>query len=61
MTEAFIKSSYSSSNQGCVEFAQDGDLIMIRDSKDPQGPVLTFTPKEWDAFVKGAKDEEFDL
>jgi hypothetical protein len=35
--------------------------IAVRDSKDPSGAVLVFTPGEWDAFVDGAKDGEFDL
>jgi hypothetical protein len=30
-------------------------------SKDPHGPVLTFTHAEWAAFVAGAKDGEFGL
>lgn len=57
----FRKSSYSSSNDGCVEFGQEGDAVLVRDSKDPQGPVLTFTPKEWKMFLLGAKDGEFDI
>jgi hypothetical protein len=35
--------------------------VAVRDSKDPAGPVLVFTAPEWDAFVGGAKDGEFDL
>lgn len=35
-------------------------LFLVRDSKDPDGPVLAFTPSEWRAFVGGAKDGEFD-
>jgi len=35
--------------------------IAVRDSKNPAGPVLVFTPAEWDAFVAGAKDGEFDI
>lgn len=57
----FRKSSRSSSNDGCVEFGQDGGTILIRDSKDPQGPVLTFTPHEWKMFLLGVKDGEFDI
>ncbi|HEY7223335.1 MAG TPA: DUF397 domain-containing protein [Micromonosporaceae bacterium] len=45
----------------CVEVAFVGDAIAVRDSKDPSGPVLVFTRGEWDAFVDGAKDGEFDL
>ncbi len=45
----------------CVEVAFIGDIIAVRDSKNPQGPALLFTPSEWDAFVGGAKDGEFDV
>ena len=56
------KSTKSGSNGGqCVEVASDADNIHVRDSKDPHGPVLTFTPAEWDAFLDGARRGEFDL
>jgi hypothetical protein len=45
----------------CVEVAFVNGAIAVRDSKDPSGAVLVFTPGEWDAFVDGAKDGEFDL
>jgi hypothetical protein len=46
------KSSYSNSGANCVEIAQTrSGKIAVRDSKDPQGPVLTFRPDEWKAFV----------
>ncbi len=35
-------------------------LILMRDSKNPDGPVLAFTEAEWRAFVAGVKDGEFD-
>lgn len=35
-------------------------VIVMRDSKKPDGPVLYFTEAEWDAFVAGVKDGEFD-
>jgi hypothetical protein len=56
------KSTRSNSSGGnCVEVAQlaDGSRA-VRDSKDPHGPVLYFTPGEWAAFIDGAKDGEFD-
>ena len=53
------KSSHSSQN-GCVEVAHGDDLIAVRDSKDPSGPVLLFTPLEWRAFLAGVRDWEFD-
>ena len=45
----------------CVEVAFVDGAIAVRDSKNPTGPVLVFTPSEWDAFVDGAKDGEFDV
>jgi len=54
------KSSRSGSNGNCVEVAFTGDMIAVRDSKDPTGGVLIFTHAEWDAFVGGVRDGEFD-
>lgn len=45
----------------CVEVAFVDGGIAVRDSKNPEGAVLLFTEAEWDAFVDGAKDGEFDL
>jgi hypothetical protein len=56
------KSARSGPNcDNCVEVAFVDGAIAVRDSKNPTGPVLIFTPQEWDAFVGGAKDGEFDL
>jgi Domain of unknown function (DUF397) len=54
------KSSRSGAN-GCVEVAFVDGKIAVRDSKDRRGPMLVFTPLEWDAFVGGVRDGEFDL
>ena len=35
--------------------------VAVRDSKDPDGPVLRFNPAEWLAFLAGVRDGEFDL
>ena len=56
----WFKSSRSSGNGQCVEVAFAGEFVGVRDSKDPDGPVLTFTRGEWAAFVGGAKGDEFD-
>lgn len=47
------KSSYSGSNGGaCVEVAVLPDhSLAVRDSKDPDGPKLTFTRAEWRTFT----------
>ncbi|RAY13470.1 DUF397 domain-containing protein [Actinomadura craniellae] len=34
--------------------------VVMREAKNPEGPVLYFTEAEWDAFVGGVKDGEFD-
>jgi len=58
----WLKSSRSGpACDNCVEVAFMDDAIAVRDSKNPDGPTLIFTTAEWDAFVGGAKDGEFDL
>lgn len=52
------KSTRSGAN-GCIEVAFMDHGIAIRDSKDRQGPVLVFSPVEWDAFVGGVQSGEF--
>jgi hypothetical protein len=37
-----------------------GDRIRVRDSKNPGGGVLNFTPGEWDAFIGGVMNGEFN-
>lgn len=34
--------------------------VVMRDAKNPEGPILYFTEAEWDAFIAGVKDGEFD-
>jgi len=55
------KSSRSGGSGDCVEVAVLEDRVLVRDSKEPDGAVLTFTHSEWRAFVGGATDGEFDL
>ena len=50
-----------SGEAGAVEVALLGDGVAVRDSRRPDGDVLFFTPAEWEAFVGGAKQGEFDL
>ena len=58
---AWRKSARSNNGGACVEIAVNlPGIIAMRDSKDPNGPALIFTPAEWDAFVGGVKDGEFD-
>jgi hypothetical protein len=55
------KSSQSIERDNPVEVAFVDGAILLRDGKNPQGPILVFTQAEWDAFVGGAKDGEFDV
>lgn len=46
----------------CIQAREgDADGVDVRDSKDPDGPILRFTAAEWVAFIDGAKAGEFDL
>jgi hypothetical protein len=57
----WLKSSLSGYNGNCVEVAGlTGDTIRVRDSKHPRGAVLNFTLAEWDAFIGGVHNGEFD-
>jgi hypothetical protein len=57
----WIKSSLSAYTGQCVEVAGlAGDTIRVRDSKNPGGGVLNFTPGEWDAFIGGVRNGEFN-
>jgi len=57
----WVKSSLSFSNGNCVEVANlSAGGVAVRNSRDPEGPVLRFTPDEWHAFLGGAQLGEFD-
>jgi hypothetical protein len=45
----------------CVEVAPLKTGVIIRHSKDPEGPTLQYTPAEWKAFLHGVKNREFDF
>jgi hypothetical protein len=52
---------HRSSETGGVEvaFLASGN-VGLRNGSTPDGPILIFTPGEWNAFVLGAKDGEFN-
>lgn len=54
------KALASTVNGQCVEVAAAAGIIAVRDSKDPAGPVLLYTPAEFSAFLEGARNGEFD-
>lgn len=56
------KSRRSNPSGNCVELAMlpGGTEVAIRNSRFPQGPALIYTSAEIAAFVRGAKDGDFD-
>lgn len=54
------KSSRSAANGNCVETAEIGGRIAVRDSKDPEGPRLSLSPDSWRGFVADVRDGFFD-
>jgi Domain of unknown function (DUF397) len=45
------KSSYSADVTNCVEVADLDHVVAVRDSRDPTGPALTFSPAAWASFI----------
>jgi hypothetical protein len=57
----WFKSSHSGGGADCVEVAHLAEgMIGVRDSKNPTGPALIFTPGGWDTFTACVADIEFD-
>jgi hypothetical protein len=54
------KSTKSQQSGQCVELAKVDGVIGVRDSKEPNGPMLVFTVEEIGAFLDGATNGEFD-
>ncbi len=54
------KAMLSTNNGACVEVAAATGKVVVRDSKDPDGHVLVYMHSEWNAFLDGAKNGEFD-
>jgi hypothetical protein len=50
----------ASSMGNCVELAPHAGMVALRDSKDPDGPVLMFSKPELRAWLDGARKGEFD-
>ena len=62
---AWHKSSYSgngSQQNGCVEVARNlPGIVAVRDSKDPDGPVLAVAPAEWRDFLADVRASQHNL
>lgn len=61
----YRKSQRSDSSGSCVEVADNihssHEVVLLRDSKDPAGPTLTFRPVAWNSFIGGVQNREFNL
>jgi hypothetical protein len=58
---SWVKSSFSFANGNCVEVAGlPGGNVGVRNSRDPDGPILIFLPDEWKPFLAGVRNGEFD-
>jgi hypothetical protein len=56
------KSSYSGNGGGnCTEVAATASLVLLRDSKDPEGAKLAFNTASWKAFTERVKASLADL
>jgi hypothetical protein len=57
----WFKSTRSATGAKCVEVAWlDSGRVGVRDSKNPTGPALVFTPAEWDAFTTTMTTSDLD-
>jgi len=55
------KSARSNPSGNCVECAAlPGGGVAVRNSRDPEGPALLYTPAEIEAFILGVRDGDFD-
>jgi Domain of unknown function (DUF397) len=54
------KARRSANNGACVELAPTTGQIVIRDSKDQNGPVIAYSHYSWRLFVASAKTGHFD-
>ncbi|MDK1476120.1 DUF397 domain-containing protein [Streptomyces sp. 549] len=55
------KSRRSNPSGNCVELAGLADgAVAVRNSRHPSGPALVYTEAEMAAFIRGAKDGDFD-
>lgn len=55
------KSSLSGSGNNCVEVANMDNHYLVRDSKNPDGAVLSFSPGDWTTFLYRVKAGDFDV
>lgn len=55
MQSTWYKSTYSQPQGNCVEVRADNGSVQMRDSKNPNGPVLEFDPQVWQDFINSLR------
>ena len=55
------KAKRSMNNGNCAEISTAVGGVAVRDSKDPQGPVLRYPVTSWNSFIASARNGKFDL
>jgi Domain of unknown function (DUF397) len=58
---AWKVSSYSGGGGDCIRIGMKDGIVLVGDSKNPDRPPHVFTPSEAKAWLRGAKDGEFDF
>lgn len=61
--DGFKTSSFTPENVyvACVAVKISDNDVQVRDTKDSGNTTLTFTHREWSAFIQGVKANEFEL
>lgn len=53
------KSSFTR-DEHCVELSFAADTVAVRDSKDPEGPQLSFTPTAFTRFLAATRQNHIN-
>ncbi len=61
LSAARWRKSTRSAISNCVEIAFVDGHVAVRNSRDRGGPALLFSSAEWQAFLGGVRNGEFDL
>ncbi len=60
LCRSWRKATYSINNGQCVEVASARAAVLVRDSVNPAGPVVSYSSRTWHAFLASAKAGVFD-